>query len=484
MGLTAVAAAAFVALRKRASLESPVLGGTARARRLQLAKMGSRASGSYALHRARKVFASAERREKLDHEFEMKTAEQVANALGNMKGVLMKLGQMASFIDEGMPEVFRDALAQLQQDAPPMSAELAARVVEEELGHEPDRVFAEWDPEPVAAASIGQVHRAITREGEAVAVKVQYPGVDDAIRADLANAAVLYNAVSLMFRGLEPGPIVEELTKRFSEELDYHTEAEHQRLFGRLYRGHPFISIPRVVDRYSTARVLTTELAEGARFGDVVDTWPQHERNLAAEAIYRFAFRSIWRFRVFNGDPHPGNYLFRPGGRVTFLDFGLVRHFTDEEHENRVELMHHQIVEHDVHALRLLLERLHFLKESAPFSDEKVEDYFGYFILPVREDKVFKYTRDFAVEALHRTFDPTGEHGDLMRWFNLPPSYVILNRIQWGLNAILARLEATANWRRIGEELWPFVDGAPSTDLGREEADWLRRGGGTSAARG
>lgn len=445
--------------------------------------MGSRAGGAYGLHRARRVFSSSdERREELDRRFEMKTAEQVAESLGNMKGVLMKLGQMASFIDEGMPEPVRAALAQLQTDAPPMSAELAASVVEAELGGSPEEVFAEWRPAPLAAASIGQVHRAVTHDGQAVAVKVQYPGVDQAIRSDLENVAVLCQAVSLFFKGLDPKPIVDELAARFTEELDYRVEAEHQRLFADIYRGHPFIHVPDVVDSLSTTRVLTTELAEGARFSEVADTWSQEERNLAAEAVYRFVFRSIWRHHVFNGDPHPGNYLFRPGGRVTFLDFGLVKRFTSQEYQERIDLIYPQVVERQPEQVRRVLERIGFLKPDAPFPTEEVLGYFDYFVLPVMDDREFTYTKEFAVEALHRTFDPTGPHGELMRWFNLPPSYVILNRIQWGLNAILARLRATANWRRIAEELWPFVDGPPSTEMGRREAQWLTTKGDGSAA--
>jgi predicted unusual protein kinase regulating ubiquinone biosynthesis (AarF/ABC1/UbiB family) len=401
----------------------------------------------------------------------MKTAEQVAETLGNMKGVLMKLGQMASFVDEGIPDAFREALAQLQADAPPMSGELAASVVEQELGTPPDRLFAEWDPVPIASASIGQVHRALTHEGQAVAVKVQYPGVDKAIAGDLENVSVLYNAASLMFRGLDPKGIVDELSERFTEELDYRTEADHQRLFGRLYAGHPFIHIPAVIDRYSTGRVLTTELADGARFAEV-EQWPEDERNRAAETIYRFAFRSIYRFSVFNGDPHPGNYLFHRGGGVTFLDFGLVKRFSPDEQVERSAIVEAAVIHRSPAELRTVLERVGFLKAGAPFSDADVDDYFGYFFLPVQEDRPYHYTKEFAIEALHRTFDPSGPHGDLMRWMNIPPAFVILNRIQWGLNAIMARLGATANWRRIAEELWPFTDGPASTELGRQEATW------------
>ena len=188
LGLVGGAIAAIAAARRaRKALHvddagTPISARTRNQRRVALARMGGRAGADFALHRARRTFAGAERRVELDRSFELRTADQVAQVLGNMKGAFMKLGQMASYLDTGLPDHVRQALQGLQQDAPPMSPELAAGVVERELGAAPSRLFLEWDPMPIAAASIGQVHRAITRDGRAVAVKVQYPGVDDAIR--------------------------------------------------------------------------------------------------------------------------------------------------------------------------------------------------------------------------------------------------------------------------------------------------------------
>src|SRR5918994_3588745 len=266
---------------------TPIRARTRNRRRLELARVGGRAGADFALHRARRTFADAERQAELDRRFELRTAEQVAETLGNMKGAFMKLGQMASYLDTGLPDHVRQALHGLQQDAPPMSAELAAAVVEQELGAGPDVAFLEWDPVPIAAASIGQVHRAITRDGRAVAVKVQYPGVDEAIRADLENAGLVFGAMGLALSGFEPGPLVDEIRARVAEELDYANEARNQQLFADFYRGHPFVHVPDVLMPLSTPRVLTTDLAEGARF-DEMAIWPRDERNLAAEAIYRF----------------------------------------------------------------------------------------------------------------------------------------------------------------------------------------------------
>jgi predicted unusual protein kinase regulating ubiquinone biosynthesis (AarF/ABC1/UbiB family) len=181
------------------------------ARNVRLARLGARGGSRFALTQARKTFASAERRIELDTDFQIRTAADVTAELGNMKGALMKLGQMASYIDTGLPDHVRHTLSSLQADAPPMSGELAAETIERELGQPIDHLFLEWDPVPIASASIGQVHRAITLDERAVAVKVQYPGVADAVGADLQNADVIFAALASFFPGLEVSPVVEEL---------------------------------------------------------------------------------------------------------------------------------------------------------------------------------------------------------------------------------------------------------------------------------
>ncbi len=451
------------------------------ARTGELAKAGARAGVSYVALKAQSAIASDERKVELHEAYELKTAENVAETLGNMKGVLMKLGQMASFLNEGFPEDLRAQLAVLQADAPPMSAELAAGVIESELGGPPSEIFAEWDPKPLAAASIGQVHRARLHDGRAVAVKVQYPGVEKAIRADLDNTAMLTSVLRVVFKGLDVAPFITELRDRVGEELDYVLEATRQRRFRGFFEGHPTIVVPRVVDEYSTAKVLTSELSDGVRFSETVD-WSQADRDLAGETIYRFVFRSFNRHLIFNGDPHPGNYLFERGGplgvRVVFLDFGLVKEFTQAEMDTFWTMIRYQVTDRDPVLYRKTVEDAGLLLKGAPYSTEMLMEYFGYFYHPVLEHRMFSYTREYAKEALKRTFDPNGPHTEMMKWFNLPPSFVVLNRIQWGLNAVLASLDATADWRSISDELWPWVNGPASTELGKLEAAWL---GGLSA---
>ena len=441
-------------------------------RRAELARMGGRAGAGFAVHRARRVFASAERQAELDQAFELRTAEQVAEALGGMKGAFMKLGQMASYLDVGLPDHARAALSDLQQNAPPMSAELAAGVVERELGAPPEIAFAEWDPVPLASASIGQVHRAITHDDRAVAVKVQYPGVDQAIESDLDAAGMVFGAMGLAFSGFEPGPLVEELRARIVEELDYENEARNQQLFADSYRDHPYIHVPDVVTGLSTARVLTTDLAEGVRFETMLG-WDQAQRDVAAESIYRFVFRSLYRLRAFNGDPHPGNYLFQPDGRVTFLDFGLVKHFTEPEIGVFGDMIQAMVIEGDTARYRGIIEQIGLLKPGAPVSDAQVHEYFSHFYEFVMRDEVVTITPQWSTDAVTRFFDPSGPYGAVMKHANVPPSFVIIQRINLGLMAILGDLHATANFRRIADELWPWVDGPPSSPMGEAEAAWL-----------
>ena len=437
--------------------------------------MGVAVGSTYATTNARKLFASAERRIELDDEARLRSAEQVAERLGHMKGALMKIGQMASYLDDGLPEPVRQALAQLQTSAPPMSADLAAEVVERELGAPPDKVFVEWDPDPIAAASIGQVHRAVvvdpaTGLERAVAVKVQYPGVADAIEADLANSDLLGALLRQGFGGLDPTELVAEIRDRLTEELDYRHEAQNQQRFAAFYRGHPFIRIPDVLPSLSTSQVLTCELVDGASWRDVLG-WDQHQRDLAGEALFRFVFRSLYRMRAFNGDPHPGNYLFHGDGRVTFLDFGLVRYFSVEELHVFESMVRAAAVEHDSVAFRRIVEDAGLLRRDAPVPTDEAGEYFSQFYEPVSRDRSMTWTPEYSSGIVRHTFDRSSP---IAQYATVPRSFVFIQRINLGLYALLGDLRATGNYRRMAEELWPFADGPPSTPLGEEEAAWLR----------
>jgi predicted unusual protein kinase regulating ubiquinone biosynthesis (AarF/ABC1/UbiB family) len=432
--------------------------------------MGGRIGGTYVNTSARAVFASAARREELASSRQLRTTAEVVETLGSMKGAFMKLGQMASYLDAGMDPEVRRQLAQLQADAPPMSPELAASVVQRELGRRPEEVFASWDPVPIAAASIGQVHRAITRDGLAVAVKVQYPGVDEAIRSDLDNSATLLSVIRLAFPSLDAQSLVEELRDRIGEELDYALEARNQAMFAAYFAGHPFIHVPVVVAELSTQRVLTSELVAGSRYEEALG-WSQEERNLAGEAIFRFVFGGLYALNVFNGDPHPGNYLFHGGGRVTFLDFGLVKWFAQEEVDLLARMVRSAVTEPDAREFRRAVESAGFLRHDDTLGDEEVAEYFRHYYELVREDRVVSFSEDYASDTLRHFFDASSP---VVRRANVPPPFVVLQRINLGLYAVLAGLGSEGNWRRVAEEVWPWIGAPPSTGLGRAEAAWRR----------
>lgn len=428
--------------------------------------------------KARAALSPKHKREQIREAARQRASEDLAITLAAMKGLAAKLGQMASYIDESLPEATRQALEQLQSDMPPMHPDAAAEVVRESLGRHPSKLFSSWEPEPFAAASIGQVHRAVTKSGVPVAVKVQYPGIASALDADLSNASLVFHAIKFLFPTLDPDPIVKELYARLNEEIDYSIEAANQVIFTDHYRNHPFIHIPEVVTELSSNRVLTTEMATGARFSEMLN-WPQQERDLAGETIFRFVFRSLYSLQAFNGDPHPGNYLFRPGGRVTFLDFGLVKRFDPDEASVFHDMVRTMVTEQDHEGFRRVIERAGLLRPGADVETDAVVEYFKTFYELVREPRDLQVTPELA-SAMVRSFTDTGN--PVTKHATVPSAFVIIQRINLGLYALLAKVGTRANWRRIAEELWPHVAGPPSTPLGEEEAVWLQQRDGLTAA--
>ena len=419
---------------------------------------------------APRLFATAgEQRQRLRTDLAMQTADDITATLGTMKGVMVKLGQMASYVDEGLAPSVRRTLSRLQDSVPPRSAERAGGVSAEELGAPPERLFARWDPEPIAAASIGQVHRAITTDGLAVAVKVQYPGIAEMMAADLDNVSLLRRMLRVTAPSQDVDGLVAELRERVLEELDYRREAANQQRLHRYFAGHPTISVPAIVPELSTRRVVTSELVTGARFAEVL-SWPQAERDLAGETLYRFVFRSLYEVHAFNGDPHPGNYLFHGDGKITFLDFGMVKHFTDTDLLPLMEMARTLCVDRNPARFRASLEEAGFLVPGAPLTDAEIVDHLAVFYQLIRESADVTVTGEYASAVVRRFFDV---RSPVAQYARIPRSYVILQRINLGLFALLGEMHATANWRAIAEEIWPFMQAPPSTAIGVAEQDWL-----------
>ncbi|WP_131738766.1 ABC1 kinase family protein [Actinomadura roseirufa] len=409
-----------------------------------------------------------------------RAADRYAELLGRSRGVLMKAGQIVSFMslstppDPGEPTPYREALQQLQSEAPPMAPQDAAAVVEAELGAPPGELYAEFEPLPFAAASIGQVHRARLRDGRAVAVKVQYPGVEEAIRADLANVDLL--ATFLRVAGvITPGmpkvdtrALVAEIAARIGEEIDYGAEAAAQSGFAAAYRGHPFVRVPEVIGELSTRRVLTMEFADGMTWAEAAGHG-QELRDAWGEVIYRFVWGGLRRFRMAYADPHPGNYLFHTDGSVTFLDFGCVKNYPEDKLGHLVEMIRAGVAGDAERTWRASAALGSILPGRAP-DPEELLGWMSEQWRPMTAEQPFAYTPEHAASVARRLFSPFGPHGAVVKRMNMPPDVLFFVRMDAGVTAILGALGSTGHWAAIRAEL----DGErpPATPLGRRDAEF------------
>jgi predicted unusual protein kinase regulating ubiquinone biosynthesis (AarF/ABC1/UbiB family) len=413
-----------------------------RARSARLGGFATRSLLRRAWMALRSVLATRERRRALREQYHLHTAREAAEMMGHMKGVLMKLGQIVSFAQHGLPEPARDALRGLQQDAPPMDFALVRGVIEEELGRDLGELFRHVEEEPLAAASIGQVHRARLRDGEQVALKVQYPGVDDAIASDLRASHGIAALVSAVNRNIDAPAVVEELRRRMLEELDYRQELRNQQTFFELWKGHPLIHVPRVYPSLSGRHVLCQEYCRGLSFYDFVAVANAEEKRLAVHVLNDFVFDSMHLHCVFNGDPHPGNYLFREDGRISFLDYGCVKYFPRAFLED-LETLNRSLVDGDKTTFERMLEHMGVVLPGRPYDLDHLWEFFRYHSAPFLEDRVFTFTREWVDRAVE-VMSPARNTR-----INLPPDFLFLNRITFGLNAIMLELGASENFHRM-----------------------------------
>jgi predicted unusual protein kinase regulating ubiquinone biosynthesis (AarF/ABC1/UbiB family) len=429
--------------------------------------------------RAANVTRSDEAAQEASARRQLETAKQIVAALGTMKGAAMKLGQVMSFLDVGLVpeehrEEFQRELAKLRDAAPTVEFKQMRRVIEEDLEEKIADVFAQFDEQPIAAASIGQVYRATLKDDREVAVKVQYPGVAAAVRADLQNLDMIMRLLKRMTPALDVKGVATEIRERIAEELDYELEAQNQRSLARIFRGHPFIAIPEVVSGLSRERVLVTEFVQGTGFEELKDC-PQSQRDRIGEIVFRFYLGCLYRHREFSGDPHPGNFMLLADGRVAFLDFGLFKRL--DEGPAQLELAcQRAVVEGDAQTLHRLLAESGFLPEP-----ERVDpDHLLAFI----EDAIWWYTTadeavhlkpEIATEVMIESSDPRSRHFREMRHQTMQPEHLFGRRTEMLTLAVLSQLRASANWHRIARE-WMYGD-PPVTELGREEEEFYRRTG-------
>jgi predicted unusual protein kinase regulating ubiquinone biosynthesis (AarF/ABC1/UbiB family) len=437
----------------------------------------------YAGAKAANVVRSKQRADERMEELALESAEKLVDTLGTMKGAAMKMGQLASFIDtdylpEEYRELYQDKLGKLRTSAPAMPWSKVRKVLEEEYEEPCEELFAKIEPEAFAAASIGQVHRATLPDGRRVAVKIQYPGVDAAIRADVSNAGMILRFARALAPGLDAKAVAAELKERVLEELDYEYEAQNQRTFARAYRDHPFVYVPDVISRLSRDRVLVTEYVEGRGF-DEVKQLPHGERSRFGEIVFRFYLGSIYQLQHFNADAHPGNYLLLEDGRVAFLDFGMTKRLDIEQIELEIEVVKAR-VDNDPERLREKLHGLGFLKNPKRIDAlqlmEHVDAVGGWYW----EDREREITPEYVMGVISAVSDPRSDFYRLMRRENVPANELMGRRMEIGVLAVLGQLRAKRNWHRIAREWW-FGD-EPATELGREEwRFWAERGGAWSA---
>ena len=439
----------------------------------------------YAGTRAANLTRSDERgAEEIDRRH-LEAAERMVDTLGAMKGAAMKIGQLASFIDtEFLPpeyrELYQDKLSKLRSEAPPMPWKKVSAVLEEEWEAPVEELFESFSEDAAAAASIGQVHRATLPDGREVAVKIQYPGVAAALRADMQNAGMIMRMAKALAPGLDAKAAAAELKERVLEELDYEYEGQNQRTFSRAYRGHPFVYVPDVVSRLSTGRVLVTEWVDGVGFDDV-KALPQDERDRFAEIVFRFCFGSIYHLQHFNADAHPGNYILMDDGKVAFIDFGMTKQLDSEQIELEIAALR-AAFDDDPEGLRVALHDLGFLRNPKKVDAERLMQHVltvgGWYL----EDREVTIDSQRVMEAIAAVTDPRSDFFDLMRRENVPANELMGRRMESGVLAVLGQLNATRNWCAIGKEWW-FGD-EPSTDLGRAEWAYFESRGEKRAGRG
>jgi predicted unusual protein kinase regulating ubiquinone biosynthesis (AarF/ABC1/UbiB family) len=426
--------------------------------------------------RAANVTRTKEGREAALERRHLEAAEQIVTALGTMKGAAMKVGQVMSFLDIGLvPEDYREEfqrkLAALRDAAPTVTFKDMRKVIEQELDDPLDEVFSDFDEEPVAAASIGQVYRATLMDGREVAVKVQYPGVAAAVRADMQNLGMILRLAKRIAPGMDPQAMGKEIRDRIEEELDYELEAQNQRTLARVFRGHPFIYVPEVVTSLSRERVLVSEFVEGKRFEEL-KALPQEERDRIGEMQFRFYFGCLYRHHEFSGDPHPGNSMLLADGRMAFLDFGLFKRMPPGTVEREI-VVARATIEGDTKTIMRVGTEVGFFPEPEKFKPERVLEHFRAATSWYTEDAYIELTPEYATQVLIDMSDPRSEYFGQLRHENAPPDHLFGRRMEVLTLAVIAQLYARGNFHRIARE-WFYGD-EPATELGRQEAEFYGR---------
>ncbi|MER5658581.1 AarF/UbiB family protein [Streptomyces sp. NPDC002131] len=410
--------------------------------------------------------------ELVGRELQQRTAEQLFKVLGELKGGAMKFGQALSVFESALPEEvagpYRAALTKLQEAAPPMPTRTVHSVLEERLGADWAELFLEFEDKPSAAASIGQVHRAVWHDGREVAVKVQYPGAGDALLSDLTQLSRFARLLGPLIPGMDIKPLITELRDRVSEELDYGLEAHAQQAHAEEFADDPDVLVPAVV--HQCDQVLVTEWIDGVPLSEVINDGTEEQRDRAGQLLARFLFSGPARTGLLHADPHPGNFRLLPdeesGWRLGVLDFGTVDRLPGGLPQTIGDSLR-MTLDGDAEGVYELLREEGFVKESIDLDPDAVLDYLVPIIEPAQVD-AFTFTRGWMRSQAARIADPRSPAHQLGRQLNLPPSYLLIHRVTLSTIGVLCQLGATV---RLRDELEEWLPGFVPVEDDAEDAE-------------
>ncbi|MEV5794772.1 ABC1 kinase family protein [Streptomyces sp. NPDC102256] len=410
--------------------------------------------------------------ELVGRELQQRTAEQLFKVLGELKGGAMKFGQALSVFESALPEEvagpYRAALTKLQEAAPPMPTRTVHSVLEERLGADWAELFLEFEDKPSAAASIGQVHRAVWHDGREVAVKVQYPGAGDALLSDLTQLSRFARLLGPLIPGMDIKPLITELRDRVSEELDYGLEAQAQQAHAEEFADDPDVLVPAVV--HQCDQVLVTEWIDGVPLSEVINDGTEEQRDRAGQLLARFLFSGPARTGLLHADPHPGNFRLLPdeesGWRLGVLDFGTVDRLPGGLPQTIGDSLR-MTLDGDAEGVYELLREEGFVKESIDLDPDAVLDYLVPIIEPAQVD-AFTFTRGWMRSQAARIADPRSPAHQLGRQLNLPPSYLLIHRVTLSTIGVLCQLGATV---RLRDELEEWLPGFVPVEDDAEDAE-------------
>lgn len=400
-------------------------------------------------------------RDEVTAELMDKAAQQLFTVLGELKGGAMKVGQALSVMEAAIPEQYgkpyREALTKLQREAPPLPAAKVHRVLDGQLGTKWRERFQSFDDKPIASASIGQVHKAVWSDGREVAVKIQYPGADEALRADLKTIQRLTGVFKQLAPGADIESVVAELIERTEMELDYRLEADNQRAFAKAYADDPHFVVPAVIA--SAPKVVIAEWIEGIPMSVIIREGTPQQRDTMGTRLTELTFGAPKRLEMMHGDAHPGNFMLMPDGRMGVIDFGAVAPLPGGFPPALGKCIR---LARDKNYVELLpaMEAAGFIQKGQEVSAQEIDDMLRQYVEPI-ETEVFHYTRRWLQRMAAGQMDNSVAQIKMARQLDLPANLAIPLRVIASTIAICCQLDAHVPMKAIATELVPgFTDAA------------------------